>query len=65
MNETLKKRGISKPLGIGLFTTVMLVMAAIILFYQNPLADRGQELMKKNYSLCCDCRCDCSIYLFL
>lgn len=47
MNETLKKRGISKPLGIGLFTTVMLVMAAIILFYQNPLADRGQELMKK------------------
>lgn len=47
MNETLKKRGISKPLGIGLFTTIMLVMAAIILFYQNPLADRGQELMKK------------------
>lgn len=47
MNETQRKRGISKPVGIGLFTTVMLVMAAIILFYHNPLADQAQELMKK------------------
>ena len=47
MTETQKKRGISKPVGIALFTTAMLVMAAIILFYHNPLADQGQELMKK------------------
>ena len=47
MNETQKKRGISKPVGITLFTVAMLVMAAIILFYHNPLADQDQELMKK------------------
>ena len=47
MNETQKKRGISKPVGIALFTVAMLVMAAVILFYHNPLADQEQELMKK------------------
>lgn len=47
MNESEKKRGISKAAGIGIFTTVMLVMAAIILFYHNPLANQNQEWMKK------------------
>ncbi len=47
MNETQKKRGISKPVGIALFTVAMLIMAAVILFYHNPLADQEQELMKK------------------
>ena len=45
------KRGISKPAGIALFTTVMLVMAIVILFYQNPLADQSQELIKKIIAL--------------
>ena len=45
------KRGISKPSGIALFTTVMLVMAIVILFYQNPLADQSQELIKKIIAL--------------
>ena len=47
MNETRKKWNISKPVGIAIFTTVMLVMAVIILFYHNPLADPVQEVMKK------------------
>lgn len=47
MNETTKKWNISKPVGIAIFTTVMLVMAVIILFYHNPLADPVQEVMKK------------------
>lgn len=47
MNESEKKRGFSKAAGIGIFTTVMLIMAAIILFYHNPLADQSQEWMKK------------------
>ena len=47
MNKILKKQGISKPMGIALFTIAMLIMAVIILFYRNPLADQGQEWMKK------------------
>lgn len=47
MNETTKKWNISKPVGIAIFTTVMLVMAVIILFYHNPLADPVQEVIKK------------------
>lgn len=47
MNETTKKWNISKPVGITIFTTVMLVMAVIILFYHNPLADPVQEVIKK------------------
>ena len=47
MNETTKKWNISKPVGIAVFTTVMLVMAVIILFYHNPLADPVQEVIKK------------------
>ena len=41
------KKGISKPVGIGIFTSVMLIMAAIIIFYSNPLADPVQEMIKK------------------
>ncbi len=47
MNGTKIRRGISKPVGIVLFSTVMLIMAVIILFYHNPLADPVQELIKK------------------
>ncbi len=44
--KTTKKR-ISKKTGITLFTVAMLIMAAIIVFYQNPLADPEDELVKK------------------
>lgn len=47
MKEVKIRRGISKPVGIAIFTTAMVVMAAIILFYHNPLADPVQELIKK------------------
>lgn len=47
MNESENKRGFSKAAGIGIFTTAMLIMAAIILFYHNPLANQNQEWMKK------------------
>lgn len=47
MSKTQKKRGIGKPAGIAIFTSVMLIMAAIILFYHNPLADPVQESIKK------------------
>ena len=41
------KGRISKPVGIAIFTAVMLVMAAVIIFYSNPLADPIQEMIKK------------------
>ena len=41
------KGGISKPVGIAVFTTIMLLMAGIIIFYHNPLADPFQEMVKK------------------
>ena len=41
------KRGVSKPVGIAVFTTVMLIMAIVILLYHNPLADPVQEIVKK------------------
>jgi len=41
------KKGISKPVGIGIFTGIMLIMATIIIFYSNPLADPVQEMIKK------------------
>ena len=40
-------RGISKPVGITLFTTLMLIMGVLIVFHHNPLADSYQELVKK------------------
>lgn len=47
MKEIKIRRGITKPVGIAIFTSAMIVMAAIILFYHNPLADPFQELVKK------------------
>jgi len=47
MKEIKIRRGISKPVGIAIFTTIMVVMAVIILFYHNPLADPVQDLIKK------------------
>ena len=47
MKEIKLRQGITKPVGIAIFTTVMVVMAAIILFYHNPLADPIQEMIKK------------------
>ncbi len=44
--KTAKKR-FSKKIGILLFTVAMLIMAAVIVFYQNPLADPQDELVKK------------------
>lgn len=45
MNTTKKRIG--KKTGISLFTVAMLIMAAVIVFYQNPLADPEDELVKK------------------
>lgn len=42
-----KKFRVSKLQGITLFTVVMLLMAAVIVFYRNPLADPEEELVKK------------------
>lgn len=47
MNREKKRQGISKPVGIAIFSGIMLIMAAIILFYHNPLADPTQETIKK------------------
>ena len=41
------KGKITKPVGIAIFTTVMLLMALIIILYHNPLADPVQEMIKK------------------
>lgn len=46
INLSLKGK-ITKPVGIAIFTTVMLLMALIIVFYHNPLADPMQEMIKK------------------
>ena len=46
MNLSLKGR-ITKPVGIAIFTTVMLIMALIIILFHNPLADPMQEMIKK------------------
>lgn len=45
-NLSLKGR-ITKPVGIAIFTTIMLIMAMIIALYHNPLADPVQEMIKK------------------
>lgn len=37
----------NKTIGITLFTVAMLFMAAVILFYSNPLADPYEESLKK------------------
>ena len=42
-----KKFTLTKPIGIVLFTVVMLTMAAVIVFYRNPLADPSEEMVKK------------------
>ena len=45
MNQ--KKFTLTKPMGITLFTVVMLIMAAVIVFYRNPLANPTEEMVKK------------------
>ena len=42
-----KKFTLTKFQGITLFTVVMLIMAAVIVFYRNPLANPAEETMKK------------------
>ena len=42
-----KKFTLTKFQGITLFTVVMLIMAAVIVFYRNPLADPSEEMIKK------------------
>ncbi len=42
-----QKRQITKPVGIALFTVLMLIMAILIVLHHNPLADPTQELIKK------------------
>ena len=42
-----RKFTLSKGMGITLFTVVMLIMAAVIVFYRNPLADPKEEMIKK------------------
>lgn len=41
------KGGIPKPVGIAIFSAVMLIMTAVIICYSNPLADPFQEMIKK------------------
>lgn len=43
----MKNKKISKRAGIGLFCLVAFIMAAIIVIHHNPLADPGEELIKK------------------
>lgn len=38
---------INKKIGIILFTVAMIFMAAVIVFYRNPLADPKEEMIKK------------------
>ena len=45
MNQ--KKFKLSKFQGITLFTVVMLIMAAVIVFYRKPLANPAEETIKK------------------
>ena len=42
-----KKFTLTKQKGVTLFTVVMLIMAAVIVFYHNPLADPSEEIVKK------------------
>ena len=42
-----KKFTLTKFQGITLFTVAMLIMAAVIVFYRNPLANPAEETMKK------------------
>ena len=42
-----KKFTLTKFQGITLFTVVMLIMAAVIVFYHNPLANPTEETIKK------------------
>lgn len=37
----------SKKTGITIFTTLMVILGAVIILYHNPLADQQDELMKK------------------
>lgn len=41
------KGKITKPVGVAIFTTIMLVMALVIILFHNPLADPVQEMIKK------------------
>ncbi len=41
------RESIKKRIGIAGFTVAMLIMAAVIVFYQNPLADQQDEMIKK------------------
>lgn len=47
MKKIKLRQGVSKPVGIAIFTIIMAVMAVVILFYHNPLADPVQDLIKK------------------
>ena len=38
---------LTKKMGITLFTVAMLIIAAVIVFYRNPLADPKEEMVKK------------------
>ena len=42
---------LSKKAGIAIFTAVMAILAVIIVVYNNPLADRQDELLKKSIAL--------------
>ena len=42
------KKKISKKAGITVFTALMMILAAVILIYHNPLADPRDEILKKS-----------------
>lgn len=42
-----KKFTLTKKMGIAIFTVAMLIMAAVIVFYNNPMENPGQAMAKK------------------
>ena len=47
VKSKLKNIKITKPVGIAIFSVIMICMGLTIALYHNPLADPAQELMKK------------------
>ena len=42
-----KKFTLTKKMGITIFTVAMLIIAAVIVFYNNPTANPKEEIIKK------------------
>lgn len=42
-----KKFTLTKKMGITIFTVAMLIIAAVIVFYNNPTSNPNEEIIKK------------------